>query len=86
MGAPAADAKRAVRLRELLNRYSYEYHVLDTPSVDDAEYDTLLRELQTLEERNPELRTPDSPTSRVGAAPSSAFAPSLSAVVMALVR
>src|SRR5579863_1403026 len=75
MGAPAADAKRAVRLRELLNRYSYEYHILDTPSVDDAEYDRLLRELQTLEERHPDLRTPDSPTSRVGAAPSNAFAP-----------
>ena len=75
MSAPASDAARAGQLRELLNRYSYEYHVLDTPSVDDAEYDKLLRELQVLEERDPKLRTPDSPTSRVGSVPSTAFAP-----------
>src|SRR5215472_1795161 len=75
MGAPEKDIKRAKQLRELLNRYSYEYHVLDTPSVDDAEYDKHLRELQNLEERYPELRTPDSPTARVGALPSTAFTP-----------
>jgi DNA ligase (NAD+) len=75
MSASTADAKRAAALRDLLHRYSHEYHVLDAPSVDDAEYDRLLRELQTIEERDPQLRTPDSPTTRVGATPSSAFAP-----------
>jgi DNA ligase (NAD+) len=73
--ASTANAKRASQLRQLLHRYAREYHVLDAPSIDDAEYDRLFRELQTLEERHPELRTPDSPTTRVGAAPSSAFAP-----------
>ena len=60
-------AKRAAELRELLNRYLYEYHVLDDPSVSDAEYDRLYDELVALEEANPELVTPDSPTHRVGA-------------------
>ncbi|PLS17008.1 DNA ligase [Bacillus sp. M6-12] len=53
-------------LQNLLNQYSYEYHVLDKPSIPDAEYDKLLRELIELEERFPELVTPDSPTQRVG--------------------
>ena len=75
MTVSSADAKRATRLRDLLHRYSHEYYVLDAPSVDDAEYDRLLRELQQLEEQHPELRTPDSPTTRVGAAPSAAFVP-----------
>ena len=75
MTASAADGKRATQLRDQLHRYSYEYHVLDAPSVDDAEYDRLLRELQQLEERHPELKTPDSPTTRVGSAPSAAFTP-----------
>src|ERR1700686_1845692 len=75
MTATSADAKRAAALHDLLHRYSHEYYVLDAPSVDDAEYDRLLRELQAIEERDPELRTPDSPTTRVGATPSSAFAP-----------
>jgi DNA ligase (NAD+) len=75
MAAPAAQAKRAATLRDLLHRYSHEYYILDAPSVDDAEYDRLLRELQALETEHPDLRTPDSPTTRVGTAPSSAFAP-----------
>ncbi|RFU68917.1 NAD-dependent DNA ligase LigA [Peribacillus saganii] len=53
-------------LQNLLNQYSYEYHVLDKPSIPDAEYDTLLRELIELEEKFPEMVTPDSPTQRVG--------------------
>jgi len=73
--AKRADAKRASVLREQLHRFSHEYYVLDAPSVDDAEYDRLFRELQAIEQRHPELRTPDSPTTRVGTAPSSAFAP-----------
>ncbi|THE10484.1 NAD-dependent DNA ligase LigA [Bacillus timonensis] len=53
-------------LHELLNQYNYEYHVLDKPSVPDAEYDRLMRELIRLEEDFPELKTGDSPTVRVG--------------------
>lgn len=58
--------KRAGELRELLARYSYEYHVLDQPSVDDAVYDSLFHELKKIEAEHPELITPDSPTQRVG--------------------
>lgn len=58
--------KRVVELQKLLNKYNYEYHVLDQPSVSDAEYDQLMRELLELEEKFPELKTPDSPTLRVG--------------------
>jgi DNA ligase (NAD+) len=57
---------RASELRELLNTYSYEYHVLDQPSVTDAVYDGLMRELKEIEAANPGLITPDSPTQRVG--------------------
>jgi DNA ligase (NAD+) len=60
-------------LRELLHRYNYRYHALDDPEVPDAEYDRLMRELQALEQRFPQWVTPDSPTSRVGAAPVAAF-------------
>ena len=60
-------------LREKVQRYNHQYHVLDDPSVPDAEYDRLLRELKALEEAHPELVTPDSPTQRVGAEPISAF-------------
>jgi DNA ligase (NAD+) len=65
--------KRAAELRELLNRYLYEYHVLDDPSVPDAEYDRLYDELVALEEANPKLITADSPTHRVGAPLSDKF-------------
>jgi DNA ligase (NAD+) len=65
--------KRAAELRQLLNRYLYEYHVLDDPSVSDAEYDRLYDELVALEEANPKLITPDSPTHRVGAPMSDKF-------------
>src|SRR5437660_10322251 len=75
MTASAADARRAAHLRDVLHRLSHEYHVLDSPSVEDAEYDRLFRELQALEDRHPDLRVADSPTTRVGAAPSGAFAP-----------
>ncbi|MBE4907344.1 NAD-dependent DNA ligase LigA [Bacillus luteolus] len=57
---------RVQELQELLNRYNYEYHVMDTPSVSDAEYDALLRELVDLEGQFPEFKTVDSPTQRVG--------------------
>jgi DNA ligase (NAD+) len=64
---------RAAELRGLLNRYLHEYHVLDAPSVSDAEYDRLYDELVELEEAQPELVTPDSPTRRVGAPASDKF-------------
>ncbi len=55
-------------LRQLLNKYNHEYHVLDKPTVSDAEYDELMRQLIELETNFPELQTPDSPTQRVGGA------------------
>lgn len=58
--------KRVQELHNLLNQYSYEYYVLDQPSVPDSEYDRLLQELAQLEEAFPELQSPDSPTQRVG--------------------
>ncbi len=64
---------RAEELRALLNRWLYEYHVLDDPSVDDATYDRHYDELVALEEEHPELATPDSPTQRVGAPASDKF-------------
>src|ERR671939_1579188 len=67
-------AARAATLRETLERANYEYYVLDSPSLSDQEYDRLFRELQELEEKYPTLRTPDSPTQRVGAEPASQFA------------
>src|SRR5207247_7147316 len=60
-------------LREVLNRHSYAYHVLDEPEISDAEYDRLFDELKALEEEHPKLRAPDSPTQRVGAPPSERF-------------
>lgn len=57
---------RAKSLREQLNKYSYEYYVLDKPSVSDAIYDSLFAELKKIESEHPELITPDSPTQRVG--------------------
>ncbi len=60
---------RAVWLRAELNRHGHAYYVLDKPSIPDAEYDQLFRELQALEDAHPELQSPDSPTQRVGGAP-----------------
>ncbi|MEK7863377.1 MAG: NAD-dependent DNA ligase LigA, partial [Chloroflexota bacterium] len=71
---PAAQ-KRIADLRARLDRASYEYHVLDQPTISDEAYDALLRELTELETKHPALVTPASPTQRVGAAPSSRFAP-----------
>ncbi|MEG3788668.1 NAD-dependent DNA ligase LigA [Lysobacter sp. CCNWLW3] len=70
----AKAAQRAAALRQQLEDANYRYHVLDDPSIPDAEYDRLLRELDQLEAAHPELLSPDSPTQRVGNAPSSAFA------------
>ena len=68
-----ADAARAEELRELLHHHLYRYHVLDDPEITDAEYDRIFDELQRLEEENPDLASPDSPTQRVGAPPSDKF-------------
>lgn len=67
-------AARIAELRELINTYNYQYYVLQQPTVSDAEWDALFHELKMLEEAHPELITPDSPTQRVGAPPSEAFA------------
>jgi DNA ligase (NAD+) len=66
---------RVEELREQINHHLYRYHVLDDPEVSDAEYDELVRDLKELEDRFPELVTPDSPTQRVGAAPADLFRP-----------
>jgi len=71
---PAAIRRRADELRERLTDANHRYHVLDEPAITDAEYDALMRELEALEAEHPALKAPDSPTQRVGAAPSSAFA------------
>ncbi|MEX0826908.1 MAG: NAD-dependent DNA ligase LigA [Acidimicrobiia bacterium] len=68
-------ADRAAELRESLRYHSYRYYVLDDPEVSDAEFDALLRELLSIEEQNPDLITPDSPTQRIGTTASDAFAP-----------
>ena len=65
----AAAARRAAELRRILAEANYRYYVLDDPTISDAEYDRLLRELKALEAEHPELVTPDSPTQRVGAEP-----------------
>ncbi len=71
---PSSEAAaRAAELRELLNRWGHEYHVLDDPSIDDATYDRHYDELVELERAHPDLVTPDSPTQRVGAPPSERF-------------
>ncbi len=75
--SPGADAERAARraaiLRSHIERANRLYYVKDAPEISDAEYDRLFRELQDLESAHPELKTPDSPTHRVGAPPASGF-------------
>lgn len=65
--------KRIETLREQINRHNLSYYQHDDPKISDAEYDLLLRELQALEEKHPDLITPDSPTHRVGAPPLKIF-------------
>jgi DNA ligase (NAD+) len=66
-------AARAAALRQIIERAARAYYVDDRPDMSDAEYDRLFRELQALEAAHPGLRTPDSPTQRIGAEPSAAF-------------
>jgi DNA ligase (NAD+) len=71
-----AEAQQRVEdLRSQIAEHDHRYYVLDSPSVSDAEYDDLMRELRSLEERFPELLTPTSPTQRVGGKPAALFAP-----------
>jgi DNA ligase (NAD+) len=71
--ASSEEEKRAAELRDVLTYHLYRYHVLDDPEISDAEYDILYDELLRLEESDPKLVTPDSPTQRVGAPPSEKF-------------
>lgn len=73
MTAPNQLDQRVRDLKALLNKYSYEYHVLDAPTVSDAVYDGLFGELKKIEADYPELVTPDSPTQRIGNTPLDKF-------------
>src|SRR6185437_4230963 len=75
-------AARAAKLRAQIAHHNRLYYELDRPSISDADYDALLGELRTLEREHPELITPDSPTQRVGGAPSGRFAKVRHAVPM----
>ena len=74
MSASAEIRKRIETLRKEINYHNYRYYVLDDPEITDAEFDRLMRELETLEGKYPELVTSDSPTQRVGAKPLKQFA------------
>ncbi|MFT3758338.1 MAG: NAD-dependent DNA ligase LigA [Thauera sp.] len=78
--------QRIQALREEIARHDHAYYVLDAPTVPDGEYDRLFRELQALEEAHPELRTPDSPTLRVGGRPLAQFPPVRHRVPMLSIR
>lgn len=75
MTVPGKVKRRVEELRREIEYHNYRYYVLDQPVISDAEYDSLMAELQRLEQRYPELVTPESPTQRIGAPPSEAFAP-----------
>jgi DNA ligase (NAD+) len=75
MTVPEGARRRALQLQAELTEHNYRYHVLDAPTVSDAEYDRLMGELRALEAQYPELVTLESPTQRVGAPASAAFAP-----------
>ncbi|MGB9376237.1 MAG: NAD-dependent DNA ligase LigA, partial [Mycobacteriales bacterium] len=72
---PATALERHAELTVVIEEHSYRYHVLDQPTVSDAEYDQLMRELEGLEKRHPGLRSPDSPTQKVGNTYSTLFTP-----------
>jgi len=86
MNSEASIAACATALRAALNRAAYQYYTLDAPEIPDAEYDRLFRELQAIEAAHPELRTPDSPTQRVGGAVLPGFTPVRHAVPMLSIR
>ncbi|MEI6599265.1 MAG: NAD-dependent DNA ligase LigA [Comamonadaceae bacterium] len=82
----ATSGERAEQLRRLLQQHGHRYYVLDDPSIPDAEYDHLFRELQTIEAQHPDLVTPDSPTQRVGAKALAAFSSVPHAIPMLSIR
>ena len=81
-----AAAERAKLLRGEIERHNHAYYVLDRPTIPDAEYDRLFRELQALEAEHPELLSADSPTQRVGGRPLPEFAAVRHAVPMLSIR
>jgi DNA ligase (NAD+) len=82
----AEPEARAAELRRLIDEANHAYYVLDAPTIPDAEYDRLFRELQAIEAEHPELATPDSPTRRVGGKALDAFAPVRHRVPMLSIR
>ncbi len=84
--SPNAAAQRARWLQEQLSAHAHRYYVLDAPTVPDAEYDRLFRELQALEAQHPTLRSADSPTQRVGGAVLDGFTPVRHALPMLSIR
>src|SRR5262245_59969648 len=81
-----SPSERAAWLRSELERHNHAYYVLDAPTIPDAEYDKLFRELQALEARHPDLLTVDSPTQRVGGMALPHFAPVRHVVPMLSIR
>ncbi len=75
--------KRAQELRDILNYHSHKYYVEDSPEIEDFEYDRLMRELSDIEDKYPDLVTPDSPTRRVGGSADGQFEPVEHTVQMA---
>jgi DNA ligase (NAD+) len=71
--APREAEAQAARLRREIEYHNYRYYVLDDPEISDAAYDALMKELEALEQNFPELRTPNSPTQRIGSVPLEAF-------------
>ena len=86
MTASPTDFERAAQLRRELEAHNHAYYVLDAPTVPDAEYDRLFRELEALEQARPDLLTPDSPTQRVGGAPMAGLVPVRHTVPMLSIR
>ena len=82
MSGPGDVAARVTSLRETIRSHDHRYYVLADPEIPDHEYDGLMRELERLEAERPDLVTPDSPTQRVGATPSEAFAEAVHHVAM----
>jgi DNA ligase (NAD+) len=74
-GVPRKAAERAAKLRTAIEAHNYRYYVEDAPTISDAEYDALFRELEAIEREYPQLAGADSPTQRVGGAPVAAFEP-----------
>jgi DNA ligase (NAD+) len=77
---------RAEKLRREIEEHNYRYYVLDAPTISDAEYDRLFKELEELERKHPELRSADSPTQRIGGAPETKFSKVVHRVPMLSIR